>query len=363
MTRIRVLVVDDSVVARRVISEVLNEDVDIEVAAVAANGRIALAKLAQVNPDLVLLDLDMPVMDGLTTLDEIRSSDAELPVLMFSAFTERGAEATLEALFRGATDYVTKPASMASAATAADAVRRELIPRIKVLCGRPSERAAAVRRHRDDRAQAAAKAETGIGAVAIAASTGGPNALQTVLHELPSRFPAPILIVQHMPEIFTRYLAHQLAAKCPLDVSEARSGDEVAPGRVYIAPGGLHMEVESTAGSVRIHTNKRPPVNSCRPSADVLFHSVAATYGPQAVGVVLTGMGRDGLRGSESIRARGGKVVVQDQASSVVWGMPGFVVEAGLADAVLNIGRIGVDLVDRVSRNSASAGPKDGGFP
>jgi two-component system chemotaxis response regulator CheB len=350
VARIRVLAVDDSVVVRRVISEVVGGEPGFEMAGVAANGRIALAMIPQVNPDVIILDVDMPEMDGLDTLVAIRRQDSKTPILMFSALTERGAEATLDALFRGATDYVTKPARMASVRDAAEAVRDQLLPRVRAVCGvlpqapehaeRVAAEAAATRRRAAEQAR--------IEVLAIGASTGGPNALQTVLQCLPGDLGLPVLVVQHMPPIFTRYLARQLAAKTALTVAEGEADQVVEPGRVYIAPGGSHMLVRRERGAVQLVVNQDPPENSCRPSVDVLFRSVAQVWGAGVLGVVLTGMGRDGLRGSEIVREQGGRILVQDETSSVVWGMPGFVAAAGLAEAVLPLDRVGPEVLRRI---------------
>lgn len=359
MRKIRVLAVDDSVVVRRVITEVLDAEPDFEVVGVAANGKIALAKIPQVAPDVVILDLDMPVMDGLATLEHIRKSYPRIPVLMFSALTERGAEATLDALFRGATDYVTKPAKVGSADQAAAVVRDQLIPKIRIFCGHvvggADEGSAAGRRAAHAASAAVGAAGSRVDVVAVGASTGGPNALQVALSELPRDFPVPVLVVQHMPPIFTKFLARQLAAKLRIDVQEASSGAEAVPGRVLIAPGGNHMVVTRDGNAVRVATNQDPPENSCRPAVDVLFRSVADIYGRRSLAVILTGMGKDGLNGCEAIRRCGGQVIAQDQGSSVVWGMPGFVVNSGLADAVLSLERVGGEIVRRVEAGGRAA--------
>lgn len=357
MRRIRVLVVDDSVVVRRLMSQLLEADPVLEIAATAANGRIALAKIPQAAPDIVVLDVDMPVMDGLETLDEIRRLYPSLPVLMFSALTERGADATLEALFRGAVDYVTKPTHTGSADRAAQAIRDEVIPKIKALRARmvttdaaaPAGSAAVLRPRRR---------KGPVEVVVLAASTGGPAALEAVLKHLPRPVPVPVLVVQHMPPIFTTYLAQQLSVKCGHEVREVTGDVRPGAGAVWVAPGGRHMVAEADEDGPLLRVTDDPPVNSCRPSADPLLVSVARVWGAGALAVVLTGMGRDGLRGCEEIREAGGQVLVQDQATSVVWGMPGFIVAAGLANDVLPLpeiaGEIGARLGPRTPERAGT---------
>lgn len=353
MRKIRVLIVDDAVVFRRLVAEELSTDPAIEVVGAAANGRIALAMLPQVNPDLVILDVEMPEMDGLTALRELRKIYPRLPVIMFSALTERGAEATLDALALGATDYFTKPTNVGGLDAALQVIRDELVPEIKALCGTsaaPAPMAAAP--------IAAAKPGGGAAAievVAIAASTGGPNALADVFDGLPADLPVPVAIVQHMPPTFTRLLAERLTARGAIRVEEGRPGASLRPSHAWIAPGDFHMTVAREGPQVRLRLNQEPHENSCRPAADVLFRSVAQAFGPGVLGVVLTGMGKDGLRGCEAIRAAGGQVIVQDEASSVVWGMPGYVARAGLAERVLPIGLIAAEIVVRVRRKRGGA--------
>ena len=340
MSRARVLIVDDAVVIRRLLADTLAADPAIEVVGTAANGRIALAKLAQVTPDLVILDVEMPEMDGLATLREIRKTHPKLPVIMFSAHTERGAAAALDALALGATDYFAKPAAGGLDASL-QVLRDELIPTIKALCAR------------DRRASGGFPAVTGptaatVDVVAIGTSTGGPNALAEVFANLPADLAVPIVVVQHMPSTFTSLLAERLTAQTPIRVEEGRTGGVLRPGHAWLAPGDFHMTVARDGPAVRIGLNQGPPENSCRPAADPLFRSAAAAFGPNVLAVVLTGMGQDGLRGCEAVRAAGGQIVVQDEASSVVWGMPGFVARAGLADRVLPLGLIAPEIARRV---------------
>jgi two-component system chemotaxis response regulator CheB len=360
MKKAKVLVVDDAMLIRRMVTDVLAADPSIEVVGEAANGRIALQKIAQLSPDLVTLDVEMPEMDGIQTLKEIRKTYPRLSVIMFSALTERGAADTLEALHHGASDYVTKPASAAGRATAQQRILEDLVPKIKSLCrlGTPVQSGQV---KRDAAAPAAARpfALRAVGPaitadlVAIGVSTGGPAALAEILSHLPADFPAPILLVQHMPQMFTRFLAERLNGQTPLAVAEAVDGQPLKAGMVYVAPGDFHLTVKRRSGTVVTVLDQAPPQNSHRPSADVLFKSVAETYGARGLALVLTGMGQDGVRGAEEITRAGGRVLAQDEATSVVWEMAGLVVNAGFADAVLPLGQIAGELQRRTERAGA----------
>jgi two-component system chemotaxis response regulator CheB len=353
MAKIRILVVDDAVVVRRMLTDVLNGDPELEVVATAPNGVIALAKIPQVNPDLVIMDVEMPEMDGLQTLQALRKTYRRLPVIMFSTLTQRGATSTLDALALGANDYVTKPANVGSVAAGMQRIREQLIPKVKALCGRAPALAPAPAPAVRPAPSRPLPATGRVEAVIIGVSTGGPNALAAVLPTLPGDLPVPVLIVQHMPPIFTRLLAERLDAQSAVRVAEGAEGAKVAPGGVWIAPGDYHMEAARDGAGVRLRLQQGPPENSCRPAADVLFRSAAATWGPGALAVVLTGMGQDGLRGAEAVREAGGQVIAQDEATSVVWGMPGFVTRAGIADRVLPLSDVGPEIVARVRRGRA----------
>lgn len=360
MPKIRALIVDDAVVVRRMVGDVLASDPDIEVAGVAANGRIALAKIPQVNPDVVTLDVEMPDMDGLETLAAIRKTYPKLPVIMFSTLTERGASATLDALSRGATDYVTKPANVGSVAAALQRIREQLIPKIKQWCGRlpsppPTPAPAGARPQATVRRSAVAAA---VEVVVIGVSTGGPNALAELLPNLPADLSVPVLIVQHMPPVFTQLLAKRLDTACQVRVHEASAHARPTPGTVWIAPGDFHMTVVRELSGPRLLLNQGPPENSCRPAADVLFRSAAAAYGAGVLAVVLTGMGQDGLRGCETVVEAGGRVLAQDETTSVVWGMPGFVARAELADRVLPLPMLAGEIARRVQTSRQRAGER-----
>jgi len=369
VSRIRVLIVDDAVVIRRLVGDVLAADPDIEVVGTAANGRIGLQKITQCNPDVVTMDVEMPDMDGISTLREIRKTWLKLPVIMFSTLTERGAAATLDALQAGASDYVTKPANVGSVTAGLEAVRRDLVPKIKALAGRPVApvaSAGAVTLSRPPASLFAPPAPAGsagpVNVVAIGVSTGGPNALAALLPALPASLPVPIVIVQHMPPMFTRLLAERLATQCAIKIAEGRPGVLLEPGHAYIAPGDFHMTLQKRGTAMELAVNQEPPENSCRPAVDVLFRSVVAQYGSGTLGVILTGMGQDGLRGCELIREAGGQIVIQDEATSVVWGMPGFVARAGLADRVLPLNMIAGELVRRTASQPPRPTLVAGGF-
>jgi two-component system, chemotaxis family, protein-glutamate methylesterase/glutaminase len=360
MSRVRVLIVDDSVVIRRLVSSVLEADPDIEVVGTASNGRLGLQKITQCSPDVVTMDVEMPDMDGVTALKELRKTGAKLPVIMFSTLTERGASATLDALAAGASDYVTKPANVGSVTAGMEAVRRDLIPKIKAFAGRSALRASTAPIASAPRSVAPAiSGVTRNGAlriIAIGVSTGGPNALATVLPALPASLPVPIVIVQHMPPMFTRLLAERLNAQSAIEVVEGQAGMVLKPGHAYVAPGDFHMVVEPRGFDLIIALNQDPQENSCRPSVDVLFRSVVTQCRSATLGVILTGMGSDGLRGCEMTREAGGQIIVQDEATSVVWGMPGFVAHAGLADRVLPLTLIAGEMTRRVSREAPANG-------
>lgn len=351
LPRVKVLIVDDSVVIRKVLSDALTADPEIDFLGAAANGRIALQKMAQTVPDVVALDVEMPEMDGLATLAEIRKLYPTVPVVMFSAFTEKAAQITLEALRRGATDYFAKPSGTGSASGSIDMIKRDLIPRLKGL-GRVGHGGAKIPQKTAISSQPPAIRLLGGGKkieiVALGASTGGPNAIADMLDQLPP-LPVPIVLTQHMPPLFTRLFAERLNGSTPHKVKEAEEGDVLEPGRILIAPGDHHLVLRRDGTKVRAHLNQEPPENSCRPAVDPMMRSVVALYGSAVLGVVLTGMGQDGLRGCQDIRDAGGQVVVQDEATSVVWGMPGFVARANLAHAIVPLCRVASEITARVA--------------
>ncbi|MDY7085733.1 MAG: chemotaxis response regulator protein-glutamate methylesterase [Actinomycetota bacterium] len=395
---ISVLVVDDSVVVRRLIVDALGGAEDIEVVGTASNGLLAQAKIDQLKPDVITMDIEMPQMDGISAVRELRKRHKQTPVIMFSTLSASGATATLEALSAGATDYVTKPSNVGSVNESIKAVRDELVPKIYALAGRrrpaagpsgpptrPGTPAAPGRPLAGRPGSAPTRAglppaagrpgvpPAGPGAarpaaaprriapggridiLAIGSSTGGPDALTKVLQGIPADFPVPIVVTQHMPPVFTRMFAERLDRSTPLRVVEAGDGMELSPGWAYIAPGDQHLVFHRRGTATLTQLSGAPPENSCRPAVDVMFRSVAALYGASAYATVLTGMGHDGRGGAKVLRDAGAEVLAQDEATSVVWGMPGAVVGAGLADEVLPLDRIAAHLVNRVKSGRSAA--------
>ncbi len=354
MPKIRVLVVDDAVVMRRLITEALARDPAIEVVGSAAHGRIALARIPQLNPDVITLDVEMPEMDGIATVRAIRETYPKLPVIMFSTLTERGASATLDALSAGATDYVTKPANVGSVGLSLQRLEEELAPKIRLHARHllPVPPAVPVTSAAPARTPVAAfrpaAAPGPIELICIGSSTGGPNALATVFTAIPTALPVPVVITQHMPVLFTKMLAERLDKIGGMRFSEGADGMRLEAGHAYIAPGGRHMEVVSIAGALHLRLHDQPPENSCRPAVDVLFRSVAAACGGRVLAVMLTGMGQDGLHGCRHLRERHAQILAQDEKSSVVWGMPGVVAQAGLADRILPLDQIAAEINRRV---------------
>jgi two-component system chemotaxis response regulator CheB len=367
--RTPILIVDDSAVMRSLLRTVVSADARLEVAGTAVDGAQALAAIETLRPGLVLLDVEMPVMDGLVTLRQMRVRGMRMPVIMCSSLTQRGARVTIEALACGASDYVAKPAGQSSRDAAVRTLAQDLIPRILALTGQPQPIAP-----RSARAAALFPAATSMvpmveplprakpnssvpTLLAIGVSTGGPAALDVLLPALPAGFPLPVLIVQHMPELFTRLLAERLNSRCRLRVCEAAEGAPVSVGTVYIARGNWHLEVLPAARAgmpSTLHLSQGPLENHCRPAVDVLFRSAAKAYGSGVLAVVLTGMGSDGMIGCRFIREQGGSVLAQDQASSTVWGMPGAVANAGLAHMVLPLDALAPEIL-KITARTASA--------
>jgi two-component system chemotaxis response regulator CheB len=340
---IRVMIVDDSAVVRGLVSRWIGEEPGLEVVGGHANGRLAVDDMTRSAPDIVLLDIDMPVMDGLETLPLLLQARPKVRVLMVSTLTRRNAEISFKALALGALDYVPKPDTNREITTSLD-FRREVIRKIKLL-GRG-------RTHqiRSEGALQRGEDESGIKpsafhrrpfslvpprVVAIGSSTGGPDALASVLGVAsPSLSRVPVLIAQHMPPFFTEILAERLTRATGRDAKEGAEGEQLQPGKIYVAPGSHHMTVVDPSQPV-LRIGNEPPVHFCRPAVDPLFESVAATFGPAALGIVLTGMGYDGAAGARTIAEAGGSVIAQDEASSVVWGMPSAAASVGACAAIM----------------------------
>lgn len=356
----RVLVVDDSPIARKVVSEIVLSIEGISDVVTASNGRLALDRLSQDRFDLVILDVEMPEMDGIATLRVLRSRHPALPVLMFSALTERAGTLTLEALALGARDYLTKPTTLGPVKASIDQLREQLTQKVRGIL--PTTKASRVTSAGssnlvEERGGIVTRRSPSLPAeiLAFGASTGGPVALTEILMKMPADLSVPIVIVQHMPSFFTRLFAKRLDDLCAIRVEEATSGDELLPGRAWVAPGDWHMQVRRQGGRTFLATHQDQPENSCRPSVDVLFRSVAEAFGPAAVGIVLTGMGEDGLRGSRAIREKGGRVISQDEPSSVVWGMPGAVARAGLSDRIASLEELPDVILETLRRGAVHA--------
>jgi two-component system chemotaxis response regulator CheB len=351
---IKVMIVDDAVVVRKIITDTLSTAEDIEIVGTASNGKIALQKIPQLNPDIITLDIEMPEMDGLETLKEIKKLHPKIPVIMFSTLSERGAKVTMQALYNGAADYCTKPANVGNVRNSIETVRDTMLEKIRALIpghhapsttttARSTVRAGM--QFKSSVLKTTNKRTQGFDIAVIGVSTGGPNALNELIPKIPGDFPLPILIVQHMPPIFTKILADRLDNQSPLSVSEAKEGDPVIPGHIYIAPGDFHMIIKKRATGYTVALNQEEPENSCRPAVDPLFRSAAKHFEARVLSIVLTGMGYDGQLGGEVVKKAGGYMLAQDKASSVVWGMPGAVVNAELADEVLPL----IDLPTRIN--------------
>lgn len=392
---IKILIVDDSVLARRLISSALEEEPALEVVGTAVNGVNAIKKVELLKPDLVIMDVEMPEMDGVEALKVIKQRHPNVAVIMFTSLSRASSEKTLEALEAGAEDYVAKPTGANGVEEVKMLTRSSLVPKIMALRGnlrgskaepsskvdapapssppppasssrlisptpsvrkpekaetkpvKPSRQTSPPTRLTTNKLRAPVKI------LVIGVSTGGPNALAKLIPTIPASIPVPVLIVQHMPAAFTTTLARRLDGASDLSVKEARAGEVVTPGVVRIAPGGFHMIVEKKGGGVVLNLNEDPPEQGCRPAVDVLFRSAAEVYGKHTLAVILTGMGKDGLNGSETIIDQGGSLFAQDEASSVVWGMPGAVTRAGLVDKVIPLERIGYEIMLRIETTLA----------
>lgn len=360
---LRVLVADDSSLFRRAVGDALAGLPDVEVVGTSPNGKLTLQKIAELNPDLVTLDIEMPEMDGLAVLDSLRRSGSTASVIVISALTQRGSRLTMQALEKGAFDFITKPQGKSAAENQATLLR-ELSPRVRALAHRrqvakilrplggpatakpaaapasnpavPVSRPTAVRAARPD-------------FVLIGVSTGGPAALVRVLPALPRDLGVPVVIVQHMPPMFTQSLAETLAGKCSLQVREANDGERLEAGSVLIAPGGRQLRLAATPdGAPRVQITDDPPENNCRPAVDYLFRSAANHLPGRAMAVIMTGMGSDGTMGLRLLRRHGCFTIAQDEASSVVFGMPRSAIEAGLVDVVLPLDAIAARILSTV---------------
>lgn len=353
---VKVLVVDDSAFMRRVLTSLLSQDADIEIVGTARDGEDALVKIASLKPDVVTMDIEMPRMDGLATLQEIMKT-APLPVIMISTLTEAGAESTLKALEYGALDFIPKSLSN----TNHDQFAQELIRKIRAVSRKKALLQLRFGRSQTHTGQAAAPtykaaSPTLVGGpckgardlVAIGVSTGGPPAVQKILSALPVNFPACILIAQHMPAAFTGPFAKRLDNICKITVKEAQSGDRLQPGMAYIAPGGQHLMLTMRGAMPELTVTPEPSSALYKPSVNVLIESVAKNFPRKSIGVILTGMGSDGLEGIRQLRGKGGYILAQNEQSCVVYGMPKAIVDAQLADQILDIDHMAETLMTAV---------------
>jgi two-component system chemotaxis response regulator CheB len=348
----KVLIIDDSAVVRGLVARWIEADARLEVAATCADGEQGVRRAGELQPDLVVLDIEMPRMDGLTALPLILRAAPRARVVMASTLTRKGAEVTMRALSLGAADYAPKPE--AGRVAGAETYRVELLQKLVALSPRQSARPAAAApapSARSLRPAAQAAPRPGVAPrpqlIAIGSSTGGPQALRDVMAAIPVDARAPVVIAQHMPKLFTAILAEHLS-KCGMPAAEAKHGETLRPGRAYLAPGDWHFTVKAGGAGFVAELDQGPPVNFCRPAVDPLFRSCAGAAGRNMLAVVLTGMGSDGREGARVVRDAGGHVIAQDEASSVVWGMPGAVSEAGLADMILPLKDIGPEIARRL---------------
>lgn len=385
---IRVMIVDDAVVVRGLVSRWVDEEVGLKTVASLRTGREAIDQITRVNPDVVILDIEMPDVDGLTALPQLLEKKRDLIVIMASTLTRRNAEVSLKALSLGAADYIPKPASNREVTTSTT-FRHELIEKVRQLGGRRKRIPAAAPGAPGTRAPFSVPSSPGAPARAkfsvpdggraapaapahgvdfklrpfsnvpprvllIGSSTGGPQALTALVARLAPVFDrAPVLITQHMPPTFTTILAEHLARSSGRNAHEGIDGEPIVPGTIYLAPGGRHMTVTKRNNQPAISLNDGPLVNFCRPAVDPLFNSAAEVWGSAILATILTGMGSDGARGAETIVAAGGSVIAQDEASSVVWGMPGAAAHAGVCAAVLPLDQIGPKIVRMFSGDKA----------
>lgn len=361
---LRLLVIDDSALYRQLVCNVLREIPGVEVVGMAKSGQEALTLIDELDPDLLTLDVQMPVVNGIEVLRVLKTKRSRAGAIMLSSLTANGAQITTDALLEGAFDFIHKPSS-ADATANRQTLLSELTEKIAAFRLMP----ALSRGHRVTTTPAAPRtphsaartvptgadvATQRCDAIVIGTSTGGPVALSEVLPALPRDFPAPILIVQHMPPQYTQSLANRLNERSEIEVVEGAEGMAVVAGFAYIAPGGRHMKVERRGGRIVIGITTDPPENSCRPAVDFLFRSAAEIYGAKLMAVIMTGMGRDGTEGSRAIKQRGGHVITQDAEGCAVFGMPKAVADERLSDETLPLGRIAEGLTQRVSGRPAA---------
>ncbi|PPQ28688.1 chemotaxis response regulator protein-glutamate methylesterase [Rhodopila globiformis] len=340
---------DDSTVIRGALARILEADPEIEVVAKVANGQEAVNAIRDAHVDVVVLDIEMPVMDGMTALPLLLRADAGVRVIMASTLTTRGADIALRALRLGAADYIPKPSTIGTASD--DSFRRELLEKVKGLA-RQRRRASLPSAPKTPLALRTAPAFPAR-LLAVGSSTGGPQALFTLVQGLGRALSVPVVMTQHMPATFTPILAEHLTRIGVMPCAEARDGESLLAGRIYLAPGDKHLLVEGSRSALRARLSEDPPENFCRPSVDPMLRSAAAACEGRVLVAMLTGMGRDGLEGTKRVVEAGGAAVAQDEASSVVWGMPGAIAQAGLCHAVLPLPKIAPRLLEMLKGGRA----------
>jgi two-component system chemotaxis response regulator CheB len=349
---LRVMVVDDSAIVRGLITRILQADTRIEVAASCSNGEMAVALAARKAMDVIILDIEMPVMDGLSALPKLLAANPHARIIMASTLTQRNAAISLRALTLGAADYIAKPTT--ERLNANEEFRRDLIQKVIALGQRKTPiRGAVVSQSVSRKLPLRAALARHPRIIAIGSSTGGPQALLTLLGGLSASVTCPIVIAQHMPATFTTVLAQHLAHASGRPCAEAANGMELKPGSICLAPGDYHMQVLREGGTYVAQLSQAPPENFCRPSVDPLFRSVAQTFGGESCAVILTGMGNDGCKGALVMAAAGASIIAQDEATSVVWGMPGAVANAGICSAILPLPKIAAHLAGLCARDAA----------
>ena len=344
MKKIKVLVVDDSALMRKIISDMINSNDDLEVIGIAKNGQDLLNKLEKLSPDVITLDVEMPIMDGMTALYELKKLNINVPVIVLSSVSLRGTKLTMDCLEAGAFDFLPKPSGAISLDI--DKVKDELISKIR-MASRGNKKVEEMQTHKVNTRVNSVNVSNKIEAVIIGASTGGPKALYKVVTEIPGDIGVPIFIVQHMPVGFTKAFAQRLNDNSKLRVVEAQDGDKIEKNTVFVAPGGYHMEVNKDN---RIHLNTEPPIWGVRPAVDKLFISASQVYKERLLSIILTGMGKDGASGTVEVKKAGGITLAEHQSTCTIYGMPKAAIETGMVDEVLPINDIALEIEKLVLR-------------
>ncbi len=355
MEKIKVLMVDDSAVVRLILRKLLESSNEIVVIGHAKNGKEALELIPNLNPDVVTLDIEMPVMDGITTLKEIRKLSKPVPVIMVSSLTKDGAEITLEALNEGAVDFVTKPSKTISSEL--EKIKFDLIEKIKAAATTkhvkikriPSVKHIEVEKKELPKITSKISEQTKFKAVLIGISTGGPPALQVILPKFPKNFPIPIVVAQHMPPGFTKPMAERLNKLCPLEVDEAKDGDILKKGKIYIGKAGCHIKIKKRGAIYYLNITEEPKDALYHPQVDIMFETAAETIGSDVIAVIMTGMGSDGTEGLKKLKAKNAFVIGQDKETSVIYGMPRSAFEAGVVDVVVPLEKIPEKIIQKLS--------------